>query len=83
MSLSRKLADAVAGRALQLVGVLFGGGALAHFAVWTQAPDTELDAAVATGDVATALPEIAAYAESHPAYLLAFLAGALLLVRRP
>ncbi|MFB6270692.1 MAG: hypothetical protein ABEH83_12150 [Halobacterium sp.] len=83
MSLSGKLADAVADRSLQVVGLLFGCAAAAHFAFWARAPDTTFDAAVAAGDVSAALPSAAAYAQSHPAYLLAFLAGALLLLRRP
>lgn len=83
MNLADSVADALAGRALQAVGFAFGCAAVAHFAFWAKEPTTEFDSAVATGDVAAALPEVAAYAQSHPAYLLAFLAGAALLVRRP
>lgn len=83
MSLSGNLADALAARSLQLVGLLFGCAGVAHFTVWAQAPDTSFDAAVATGDVSTAVPEVVSYAQSHPAYLLAFFVGAMLLVRRP
>lgn len=82
MSLAESVAEALAGRALQLVGVVFGVAALAHFSLWARAPETEFDAAVATGDVGAALPAVAAYAQSHPAYLLALFVGAALLVRR-
>lgn len=83
MGLTERVAGALADRVVQVVGVLFGGLGVGHFAYWAQAPTTALDSAVATGDFAAAAPEIAAYAQGHPAYILAFLAGAVLLVRRP
>ncbi|GAA0282545.1 hypothetical protein [Halobacterium noricense] len=83
MGITQTLGDALAGRAYQLVGVVFGVAAIAHFALWAQAPDQTLDTAVATGDVSAALPEAVAYAQGHPAYLLAFVVGAVLLVRQP
>ncbi len=83
MALTETLGDALAGRAYQLIGVVFGVAAIAHFALWAQAPDQSLDTAVATGDVSAAMPEVVAYAQGHPAYLLAFVVGAVLLVRRP
>lgn len=83
MSLADGVASALAERSLQFVGFAFGCLGVAHFAFWAQAPGREIEAAVATGDAASAAPEILAYAQSHPAYLLAFLAGAVLLVRRP
>lgn len=83
MGLTETLGDALAGRAYQLIGVVFGVAAIAHFALWAQAPDQSLDTAVATGDVSTVIPEVVAYAQGHPAYLLAFVVGAALLVRRP
>jgi hypothetical protein len=83
MGITETLGNALAGRAYQLIGVVFGLAAIAHFGLWAQAPDHALDAAVATGDVSTALPEVGAYAQGHPAYVLAFVAGAVLLVRQP
>ena len=83
MGITETLGDALAGRAYQLIGVAFGLAAIAHFALWAQAPDQTLDAAVATGDVSAAVPEAVAYAQGHPAYVLAFAVGAVLLVRRP
>lgn len=83
MGITEELGDAVAGRPYQLIGLVFGAAAVAHFWLWAQSPEQSFDAAVATGDVGAALPEAIAYAQGHPAYLLAFLAGALLLVRRP
>jgi len=83
MSLADTFGDAVAGRPYRLIGLLFGAGAAAHFAFWARAPEHSLDTAVATGDVSTAIPEVVAYAQGHPAYLLAFVVGAVLLVRRP
>ncbi|MGB9963438.1 hypothetical protein [Halobacterium sp. CBA1126] len=83
MGLTDAVGDALAGRAYQLVGVAFGAAALAHFALWAQSADRTLDDAVAAGDVGAALPEVVAYAQGHPAYVLAFLLGAALLVRRP
>lgn len=83
MALTETLGDALADRAYQLIGVMFGVAAVVHFALWAQAPDQSLDTAVATGDVSAAMPEVVAYAQGHPAYLLAFVVGAVLLVRRP
>ncbi|WP_336036964.1 hypothetical protein [Halobacterium yunchengense] len=83
MSIRESVADALAGRTLQLVGAVFGVGALAHAALWAQASDRDVDAAVASEGVAAAAPAVATYAQSHPAYVLALLAGAVLLVRRP
>ncbi|NIB99161.1 hypothetical protein [Halobacterium sp. R2-5] len=83
MGITESLGDAVAGRPYQLTGLVFGAAAVAHFALWAQSPGQSFDAAVATGDVSTAVPEVVAYAQGHPAYLLAFVAGAVLLVRRP
>lgn len=83
MAITETLGNALAGRAYQLIGVVFGVAAIAHFTLWAQAPDQSLDTAVATGDVSAALPEAVAYAQGHPAYLLAFLVGAVLLVRQP
>ena len=83
MGITDALGDALADRAYQLIGVAFGLAAIAHFALWAQAPGQTLDAAVATGDVSAAVPEAVAYAQGHPAYVLAFVAGAVLLVRQP
>lgn len=83
MNLADSVGDVLAGRALQLVGVLFGCAAATHFVLWANAPTQEFDAAVATGDLATAVPAVLGYAQSHPAYVLAFLAAVLLLARRP
>ena len=83
MSLREFVADALAERALQVVGVVFGIASVAHFALWADSPAREFDPADGTGTLATAAPEMLGYAQSHPAYVLAFLAGAVLLVRRP
>jgi len=83
MAITDSLGDALAGRAYQLIGLVFGAAAIAHFSLWAKAPDHALDTAVAAGDVSTAIPEVVAYAQGHPAYVLAFVAGAVLLVRQP
>lgn len=83
MSFADCVGNVLAGRVLQLVGLLFGCVGIAHFVVWANAPARDFDAAGATGNITTAAPEILGYAHSHPAYVLAFLAGAVLLVRRP
>lgn len=79
--LGNRLADAVADRPLQLVGLVLGCAAAAHFAAWTQSPGRTLDTAVATANLRAAAPEVAAYAQSHPAYVLAFVVGVALLFR--
>ena len=83
MTLRERVGTALAERALQLVGVAFGGGGIAHFWTWSRGDGQQLRAAVASGDVSAAVSTVAAYAEGHPAYVLALLAGVLLFVRRP
>lgn len=83
MSLADSVGNVLADRVLQLVGLLFGCVGVTHFVVWANAPAREFDPAGTTQSLATAAPEILGYAQSHPAYVLAFLAGAVLLVRRP
>lgn len=76
-----RLANAVADSPLQLVGLVLAGAGVAHFLAWAQAPEQTFDTAVATANLGAATPELAAYAQSHPAYLLAVLAGVALFFR--
>ncbi|MFB6072335.1 MAG: hypothetical protein ABEJ88_05130 [Halobacterium sp.] len=84
MSLESTFADGVADRTNQLVGLLFAGGAFAHFAAWSAGtgPGAAFRQSVRSGQLLAAAPEVGAYASEHPAYLLAFVAGLALLVRR-
>lgn len=83
MSLREGVETVLADRVLQLVGLAFGGGGIAHFWTWLRGSGEQFGDAVATGDVVAAVPEAVAYAQTHPAYLLAVVAGALLVARRP
>jgi len=84
MGLGDSIADFLAGRARQLIGVGFGCIAVGHFAFWAQGDGggAEFGNAVGDGKVLAAAPEVATYAANHPAYVVAFLVGAALLVRR-
>ena len=83
MTLRERVGAALAERALQLVGVAFGGGGIAHFWTWSRGDGQALRTAVASGDVSVAVSTAVTYGEGHPAYVLAVLAGVLLFVRRP
>lgn len=76
-----RLANAVADSPLQLVGVVLAGVGVAHFLAWARSPEQTFDTAVATANLGAAAPELATYAQSHPAYLLAVLGGVALLFR--
>lgn len=83
MTVRERVGAALAERALQLVGVAFGGSGIAHFWTWSRGDGQALRAAVASGDVPAAVSAAVAYGEGHPAYVLAVLAGTVLFVRRP
>lgn len=83
MTLRQWVETVLADRVLQLIGVAFGGGGIAHFWTWLRGSGEQFQGALATGDVVAAVPEAVAYAQTHPAYLLAMLAGTLLVARRP
>ena len=84
MGLGETVGDVVAGRARQLIGVAFGCIAVAHFSLWAGGDGNgeAFGTALSNGEIAAAAPEVAVYAQNHPAYLLAFLVGAALVVRR-
>jgi len=83
MSLAARLGDAVARRPLALVGAVFAAAGVAHFYQWTDgaAPGRQFSDALGQGNLATAVPELAAYATAHPAYVAAVVVGVALLFR--
>jgi hypothetical protein len=83
MSFAGRVGDAVANRTMQVIGVLLGLGGVAHFWTWTDGAGAgqQFSNAVGTGSLLAAMPELATYAQTHPAYVAAVVAGVALLVR--
>jgi hypothetical protein len=69
---------------MAVVGALLAVGGVAHFWTWTggAAAGKEFSTELAAGSLLGAAPELAAYAQAHPAYVAALVVGVALVVRR-
>lgn len=83
MSFAGRIGDVVAGRPLALVGLVLGLAGVTHFATWTEGagPGGQFADALGQGNLTGAMPELAAYATAHPAYVGAVVVGVALVFR--